>query len=173
MELPKDLEPETPLWRYALSIWRQPDVREACLALQGEGWSVTRIVCAGWHATRHQPYTGDEPATVTEWRARVTGPLRAIRQALPKQASACQTLREGVASAELAAEQVELALAWHAFMNTTQAEADMPGSETLIHSNLAAAAPDAQAANTSQALLRQLANALAPTTASGAASPCS
>ena len=47
LELPEHMEPDNPLWRYALAQWQDPQVAEACLALQSEGWSVSRILCAG------------------------------------------------------------------------------------------------------------------------------
>ncbi|WP_254774258.1 DUF2390 domain-containing protein [Marinobacter sp. AC-23] len=73
MELPENLEPDNPLWYFALTFWQHSSAQQTCLALQNEGWSVTRILCAGWLALNGRSYTGIEDATVTEWRDRVTG----------------------------------------------------------------------------------------------------
>lgn len=146
MHVPRDLEPDNPLWRYALAVWKNPDVQQTCLRLQGEGWSVTRLICAGWLAQQNRRYTGEEDATVAEWRDCVTGPLRAVRRNLPKTSGPAGELRQSVAALELQAEQLELALVWRALTNTTQTGTDMHGREMLIRTNLAAAAPCTQQA---------------------------
>lgn len=139
--LPTNLEADNPLWRFALAVWREPLAQKICLDLQTEGWSVTRILCAGWLALSGRTYTGVEPLKVTEWRERVTVSLRTVRKALPKEWAPCATLRARLADLELDAERIELALAWHTLAATHPDEPDMSEPETVIQSNLAAAAP--------------------------------
>lgn len=141
MELPENLEPDNPLWQFALTFWQHLPAQETCLALQNEGWSVTRILCAGWLALNGRTYTGIEDATVTEWRDRVTGSLRAIRTSVPKAQASYNALRTSLASLELEAERIELALAWRNLTAPHSEQSTMDKSDNLIRLNLAAAAP--------------------------------
>ncbi|TYC55613.1 TIGR02444 family protein [Marinobacter sp. BW6] len=161
LELPADLEPENPLWRFALAIWKRPDVQNSCLALQDQGWSVTRILSAAWLALSGRVFAGVEDATVTEWRNRVTVALRSARKSLPGNADNCQKLRTGIAGLELEAEQIELALSWRTLMTNNPEYADMQGREALIITNLVAAAPTSSVDDCVRPLLNTLADTLA------------
>lgn len=161
LDLPADLEPESPLWRFALVFWRLPEVPGACLALQEQGWSVTRILCAAWLALSGRAFAGVEDATVTEWRDRVTGALRAARKSLPDTPCRYHQLRTGIAGLELEAEQIELALAWRTLMINNPEPSDMHGRDTLIRTNLAAAAPASRIDYGAGLLLNTLATVLA------------
>lgn len=158
-DLPEILEPDNPLWRFALTFWALPGVQDSCLALQQQGWNVTRILCAGWLALNDRSYTGIEDATLTEWRHRVTGVLRALRKSLPKGHSGCLSLRNTIASAELEAEQIELALAWH-ILKQGHPEKTMQGSHRLVRQNLKSAAPATGLNPDAQFSLNTLATAL-------------
>ena len=160
LELPAGLEPENPLWRFALALWKFPGVQDNCLALQNQGWSLTPVLCAGWLALSGRAFTGVEDATVTEWRERVTGALRAARKSLPA-VGGCHQLRTGIAGLELEAEQMELALAWRTLMTNTPEQSDMQGLDTLIRTNLAAAAPASRIDDRAGPLLNALGTALA------------
>ena len=159
LALPADLQTDTELWSFALLCWQKPGVAPACLSLQQQGWSVTRILCAAWQANQHKTYTGLEAATVTEWRNRVTVALRDIKRALPKESESCCDLRAGVARLELEAERVELALAWQT-LNAETEEPAMQDRNILIISNLTAAAPCADSAQAAASDIHQLASAL-------------
>jgi len=143
MALPDNLEPDNLLWQFALTFWQHSSAQETCLALQNEGWSVTRILCAGWLALNGRAYTGIEDATVTEWRDRVTGSLRAARTSLPKALASYSGLRKSLSSLELESERIELALAWRTLTAPNPEPSNMHAYEgdKLIRSNLAAAAP--------------------------------
>jgi len=141
MELPENLEPDNPLWHFALTFWQHLPAQKACLALQNEGWSVTRILCAGWLALNGRTYTGIEDATVTEWRDRVTGSLRAIRTSVPRAQASYNALRTNLANLELEAERIELALAWRSLTAPNSEQSTMDEREKLIRINLTAAAP--------------------------------
>ncbi|MDX1755197.1 MAG: TIGR02444 family protein [Marinobacter sp.] len=161
-------ELNNPLWQYALALWSQPAIEELCLALQGQGWSVTRVLCACWLASRGQAY-GPEPEPVTQWREQLTKPLRALRQRLPREDATVTALRSRVACAELEAERVELALAYRELQSADQATTAAP--DTLIWSNLLAAAPthpiDADTRQLMTALIQQL-----PPQSAGGTTPC-
>ncbi|AXS84187.1 MULTISPECIES: DUF2390 domain-containing protein [Marinobacter] len=161
LELPADLEPENPLWCFALAFWKLPDVQDSCLALQNQGWSVTRILTAAWLALSDRAFAGVEDATVTEWRDRVTGALRSARKSLPGMAGRYHQLRTGIAGLELEAEQIELALAWRTLMTNNPEQSDMQGLDTLIRTNLAAAAPASRIDDRAGPLLNALGTALA------------
>lgn len=161
LNLPANVQVDNPLWRFALAFWQRPGVQDSCLALQQQGWSVTRILCGAWLALGGRSYTGTEDATVTEWRNRVTGALRAVRKLLPKANADLGTLRAGVAGVELDAERIELALAWQTLMINNPETGDMQGSEALIRRNLEAAAPTEGAAQRVSPQLNTLASTLA------------
>ena len=161
LDLPVQLQSDNPLWQFALAFWQKTGVQENCLALQQQGWSVTKVLCAAWLALDGQSYTGNEDATVTEWRNHVTGALRTVRQLLPKARAQCTTLREGVAGLELEAERIELALAWHSLTTNNPETGDMHGRDVLIQNNLEAAAPSAGAVANAKSQLNALAGALA------------
>ncbi|MEC7815760.1 MAG: DUF2390 domain-containing protein [Pseudomonadota bacterium] len=139
--LPGDLEPDNPLWRYALACWQVPALADQCLSLQATGWSVTRILCAGWLGQQGCRFNGQEAATVTEWRSRVTGQIRSARQALSREPGPAQVLRKRLAEAELQAEQTELALAWYTLKELALEASPMNNRHTTILDNLMAAAP--------------------------------
>ncbi|MEC7378274.1 MAG: TIGR02444 family protein [Pseudomonadota bacterium] len=161
LDAPADLETDNPLWRFALAFWQQPEVEDSCLALQAQGWSVTRLLCAAWLSLRGKAYTGAEDATVTEWRRRVTGALRSARKTLPANLVPYRGLRSGLAALELEAEQIELALAWKALTTDNPDHADMQGSDTLIRTNLTAAAPASPVEQRALPMIHTLAGALA------------
>ncbi|MFO8141423.1 MAG: DUF2390 domain-containing protein [Marinobacter sp.] len=141
LALPAAMEPDNPLWRYALACWQNPELAETCLDLQAQDWSVTRILCAGWLGVNGREFTGVEDAKVTEWRARVTGSIRSARKSIPRHHNACHDLREALASAELQAEKNELALAWQTLTSRNPETGKMLDRKTATLQNLLAAAP--------------------------------
>ncbi|WP_166269607.1 TIGR02444 family protein [Marinobacter caseinilyticus] len=141
------LNMESPLWQFALSLWRITDAERACLALQAQGWSVTRILCACWLASLGKTYPGDSPS-VSHWRESVTQHLRDLRQAMPKDNVTLTALRTRLAAAELEAERIELALAYDAVSPITEQESDkQPLSPELLRRNIHSAAPDTNMIN--------------------------
>jgi uncharacterized protein (TIGR02444 family) len=161
LELPADLERENPLWRFAVAFWQRPGVQASCLALQDQGWSVTRILSAAWLALSGRVFAGVEDATVTEWRNRVTVALRSARKSLPGNIDNCHKLRTGIAGLELEAEQIELALSWRTLTANNPEHADRQGRDTLIMTNLVTAAPTSPVDDRARALLDTLADTLA------------
>ncbi|MBR9869940.1 MAG: DUF2390 domain-containing protein [Gammaproteobacteria bacterium] len=141
LTLPALMEPDNPLWRYALACWQKPELAETCLDLQAQGWSVTRILCAGWLGVNGRTFTGIEDAKVTEWREHVTGRIRSARKSIPRDHGPTQELRSALAKAELQAEQTELALAWQTLYERNPEVASMQNCTTVTVQNLLSAAP--------------------------------
>jgi uncharacterized protein (TIGR02444 family) len=164
LNLPATMEPDNPLWRYALACWQNPELAEACLTLQTCDWSVTRILCAGWLGVNGHLFTGVEDAKVTEWRARVTGSIRSARKSIPRHHNGCRDLREALARAELQAEQTELALAWHTLTTRYPETGNMHNRKAAILQNLLAAAPYREADTRAPTSLDTLAEHLAAAT---------
>src|SRR5690554_8119022 len=81
-------------------------------------------------------FTGFEDAKVTEWRDRVTGSIRSARKSIPRHHEDCRQLREALASAELQAEQTELALAWQSIMTLNPETGTMQDTTAAILRNL-------------------------------------
>lgn len=131
---------DTPLWRFALSLWQQEAARELCLALQDQGWSVTRLLCAGWLARDGRRYSGEEADAIQHWRRSVTESIRSLKKSLPKSDSLLTPLRESLARAELEAERIELYRAWRAIRASAPpaSQAEISG---LTEHNLRQAAP--------------------------------
>jgi uncharacterized protein (TIGR02444 family) len=172
LNLPVTMEPDNPLWRYALACWRNPGLAQGCLELQKQGWSVTRILCAAWLGVNGRVFTGIEDAKVTEWRDRVTGSIRSARKSIPRHHEDCRQLREALASAELQAEQTELALAWQSIMTLNPETGTMQDTTAAILHNLSAAAPSRALAPEQIAQLETLAGQFSEITAGGLP-PCS
>jgi len=161
--LPDELEPDNPLWRYALLCWQNTTLAECCLALQAQGWSVTRILYAGWLGNQGQTCTEIEDAKVTEWRSCVTGTVRSIRKLVPRQHQMYQPLQQALAEAELQAEQIELAIAWQSIRHLNPAGDKTPCSSRIIRQNLQAIAPRQQPDTHCPATLDTLAHLLTAT----------
>lgn len=116
-----DLALEGPHWSFALSVYRQPGVSEACLALQdGAGLDVNTLLVGlyAWSVgdsafAAHRLAAID--AAITPLRDGVVKPLRSVRRAMKgmdeaRFGTSWDGLRNRVKSAELAAEQFEQAL---------------------------------------------------------------
>lgn len=109
-------------WDFAVSVYARPGVQAACLALQDRRGADVVALMALLHAAAAGRAIPSEPrlrkalAQVAPWRAQAVLPLRAIRRALkdwqftgrPGPAPDAETARQAVATAELAAERVEL-----------------------------------------------------------------
>ncbi|MCK7545252.1 DUF2390 domain-containing protein [Marinobacter bryozoorum] len=132
---------DTPLWRFSLTLWQRQEASELCLELQQQGWSVTRLLCAGWLASTGCKYSGHEPDDLRQWRGTVTESVRSLKKSLDKSDNLLTPLRQALAKAELEAERVELYRAWQALRDTAVAS---PTADTtrLAEQNLRMAAPD-------------------------------
>jgi len=156
--IPLDLCLDGPLWQFAGSFWTRPIAREAALALQDRGWSVTDILCGLWLALRNRKFPGFVSGPVVTWRHQVTEALRQVRKAIAKGNPATEQARGYVAQSELEAERVELALAYRALDSGTTAVTGLNERSTRILAleNLQAAAPEKAMDNETRLLLNSL-----------------
>lgn len=132
---------ESPLWVFALLYWQHPGMETTSLTLQARGWSVTRILCAGWLAAEGRRYCGDEPEHLVRWRQNMTERIRDLRKSVSKDNESLATLRQLLAKAELEAERQELDLAWQWLSTTESCRNEVRSLNELAQINLRAAAP--------------------------------
>jgi uncharacterized protein (TIGR02444 family) len=106
-------ELDTPLWRYAVRLYRHDIVRTSCLQLQEEvGVDANQLLLGAWLATLRRTWQPPQcqlaQRSVARWRESVVLPLRQLRRQL--QAWPLTTiLRDNVLAAEIQAEQWQLA----------------------------------------------------------------
>lgn len=170
----QDVQPspdmDTPLWRFALTLWQQDEARNLCLQLQQEGWSVTRLLCAGWLATQGADYSGSEPDGLKQWRSNVTEVIRSLKKSLSKSDSLAASLRNSLASAEVEAERVELYRAWLTFRDAAP-DSGLTDTISVAERNLRRAGPGHSPSDKTEPMIRHLAqliNAVAAQPQAGA-----
>jgi uncharacterized protein (TIGR02444 family) len=111
-------ELEADSWAFALDIYAQPGVADACLKLQGEaGVDVMMFLMAAFAAVRHRVLlTASEIRELDEacrpWREQIVQPLRAIRVKLktgplPAPNGETEPFRSTIKVAELGAERLQ------------------------------------------------------------------
>jgi uncharacterized protein (TIGR02444 family) len=103
------------LWDYALQLYGQPGVEQACLEIQ-QGWplGINRLLFCCWLATEGRSLQPRQLKTsaAAHWQQSITAPLRALRYQVREQARHEPELGpcyRALRQAELACEQVELA----------------------------------------------------------------
>ncbi len=117
MQSSGDAAQETPLWRFSLLFYAQPDVASTCLELQDEsGADVNLLLFLLWLATLGRRLSKQEISRVEShiapWRNAAVMPLRNVRRAL-KDTSAlidrdeAEEFRKKVKSLELEAERLQ------------------------------------------------------------------
>lgn len=124
------------LWDFALNFYQQPGIEQSCLELQNEfDLSINRLIFACWGGVQGYELDSVSFDEADHWQQEMTHPLRGVRYKVRerKQVSseydACyQKLRQ----AELACEQVELALLYQ----QSQVAAHAVPSSGLIEENL-------------------------------------
>ena len=115
---PSRLDIEADSWAFALHIYAQPGVADACLRLQDEaGIDVMMSLMTVFAAVRHRVLlTASEIRQLDEacrpWREHIVHPLRAIRVRLksgplPAPSSETEPFRSTIKAAELAAERLQ------------------------------------------------------------------
>jgi uncharacterized protein (TIGR02444 family) len=122
MSSPTTLRPDdlaTPLWRYALALYRRPGVAPTCLALQSIlGVDVCLLIYALYACHQQRALSAASLARVDDelqaWREQVVLPLRKIRMTMKAGVKGIASersdwVREQIKATELNAEQVALA----------------------------------------------------------------
>lgn len=104
------------LWTFALRLYTEPGVEQACLHLQENGADVCLLLTACWLGRRGVAFDAsrlDSLRRVSEpWQEQVVKPLRSLRQSWRPQAQvdpALAGLREQIKALELEAERKLLA----------------------------------------------------------------
>jgi uncharacterized protein (TIGR02444 family) len=111
-----DLEADS--WAFALHIYAQPGVADACLNLQeAAGVDVMMLLMSAFVATRHRILLTasdirEMDHACSPWREQIIQPLRAVRKGLksgppPAPTSETEQFRSKIKLAELAAERLQ------------------------------------------------------------------
>ncbi|WP_286240495.1 TIGR02444 family protein [Neptuniibacter halophilus] len=125
------------LWQYALNFYQQPSVEPACLNLQNRyGLSINRLIFACWAGSRGIRLEPEQFAgEAQDWQETISHPLRALRykmREMKAEKAGLETCYDKLRQAELACEQVELALLFEQVAEQPVLSADM----TLVAANL-------------------------------------
>lgn len=110
---------ENLFWQFSLSVYDQPGVAEACLALQARHeLDVNLLLFCCWAGAHGRRVSVADAASLeaatADWQRRVVLPLRGVRDWLKDQEAApaegAAVLREGIKARELEAEGLEQAI---------------------------------------------------------------
>ncbi|MFO8047030.1 MAG: TIGR02444 family protein [Halomonas sp.] len=106
---------QQPLWEFALVLYGQPEVEQACLALQDQALvDVCELLWRCWllrHGAVPGPRSEKGLVEVLRWQREVTAPLRRLRRQLKPEAEVqpgVAALRKTLKLAELKAERETL-----------------------------------------------------------------
>lgn len=100
-----------PLWRYALGVYKRPEVAVLCLAAQDD-WrlDINLLLCAGWLAEQGVCWSGRDCAALLSisepWQQQCLRPLREVRHYL--KLNARPALYAAIKALELELEAEEL-----------------------------------------------------------------
>jgi uncharacterized protein (TIGR02444 family) len=107
----------SPFWRFSLRFYRQPEVADACIALQETaGVDVNLLLFLLWHATQKRALSATDVAElerrIAPWRNMTVIPLRAMRRALKSPptlvaGASAELFRTKIKAAELEAERLQ------------------------------------------------------------------
>ncbi|MCP4597321.1 TIGR02444 family protein [Neptuniibacter sp.] len=126
------------LWDFALEFYQQPEIEAFCLSLQEQyGLSINRLIFSSWCGCkglrlRQNNFSGE----AAEWQNEITHPLRAVRYKVREQKEQFPGCYQKLRQAELACEQVELALLYDISKGLEKAQANAQLVEANLHSYL-------------------------------------
>ena len=173
-----DLDAEGPQWSFAVELYARPAVSQACLALQDRlGGDVCLLLFALFIAREHQIGLADSDfasldEAVADWRREVIEPLRSVRRRLkltahPAPSPHANAVRQHIQRAELAAEQIELAMLARSFARRPHIGPSLSADAAAVLDRLArffslrSAQPAAASLPEIRAALKTIADALA------------
>ena len=131
-----DIEAEADrLWEFAVSVYRQEPVKQACLSIQARyGLSISLLLGVIWAGAQGYGRLGATELETSvrrglEWHREVIEPMRALRRRLrqgppPGLERRTEALRQGVLAQELEAERIQQRLLLEDFVAGQQ-----PGAE--------------------------------------------
>jgi uncharacterized protein (TIGR02444 family) len=107
----------SPFWRFSLRFYRQPEVADACIALQEQaGVDVNLLLFLLWQATLARTFSATEVSElerrIAPWREATVVPLRTMRRALKAPPAlvapgAAELFRSKIKAVELEAERLQ------------------------------------------------------------------
>ena len=107
----------SPFWRFSLRFYRQPEVADACIALQEQaGVDVNLLLFLLWHATQKRALSQADVAElerrIAPWRNTTVIPLRTMRRALKSPptlvaGARAELFRTKIKAVELEAERLQ------------------------------------------------------------------
>jgi uncharacterized protein (TIGR02444 family) len=138
----------SPFWRFSLRFYRQPNVADACIALQEEaGVDVNLLLFLLWHATRRRVFStaqvADLEARVGPWRTMKVMPLRSVRRALKTppalvEGGAAEAFRTRIKAVELEAERLQQEAMYQLATAAAPLGSEAASPEAAVRANLAA-----------------------------------
>jgi uncharacterized protein (TIGR02444 family) len=137
----------SPFWRFSLRFYRQPQVADACIALQEQaGVDVNLLLFLLWHAIHKRalstPEISELEARVAPWRDTTVVPLRTMRRALKSPpalvgGATAELFRTKIKAAELEAERLQQE-AMHDLAVPSLLGKDVASLEVAARANMAA-----------------------------------
>ena len=173
-----DLDAEGPQWSFAVDLYAKPAVSQACLTLQDRlGGDVCLLLFALFIAREHQIGLAHSDfasldAAIADWRREVIEPLRSVRRRLkagphPAPSPHTNAVRQHIQKAELAAEQIALAMLARCFAQRPRIGGTLSADAAAVLDRLArffslrSAEPTAANSPEIRAALKTIADALA------------
>lgn len=115
---------DNPLWHFAIQFYLRPGMQAHLLRLQEESLPVNLLLAAAWCVhNRVDPQLLLDEQAAANWRAEITAPTRALRYRLRPYQKEIPDVYEQYKKAELAAEQVEIALLWNSLRSAPRHQA--------------------------------------------------
>lgn len=125
MLLPKELQLENPLWRYALLVY--PRLQTELLALQTDGARVNHLLAALWLGSKDLLISTELISLSERWYQEHSFPMRLLRLAVSAQRETVPELEQSYQtfkSAELAMEKIELGLIYLELNSLSESSSD-------------------------------------------------
>jgi uncharacterized protein (TIGR02444 family) len=137
----------SPFWRFSLNFYRQPNVADACIALQEDaGVDVNLLLLLLWQSTQKRALSttdvSDLERRIGAWRNMAVVPLRNVRRALKSppalvESTLAEAFRNRIKAVELEAERLQQE-AMYELARTSVLGTDAASAEQAARHNVAA-----------------------------------